>query len=79
MSEATALPVRHDDLGLLYRRTELEKQGVTFGQAPPVVGMPRYPLRWVASWRADGTDHESEPMPMPALIPHMEKMTGGQP
>jgi hypothetical protein len=78
MSEeaSTALPpVRHDDLGLLYRRTELEKQGVTFGQAPPAVGMPRYPLRWVASW--DG--HESDPMPMPELISHVEEIMRGQP
>ena len=70
----TALPVRHDDLGLLYRRTELEKQGVTFEQAPPAIGMPRYPLRWVASRDGD----KSDPMTMPDLIPHVEETIGEQ-
>ncbi len=76
MSEETAaLPARADDLSLLYRRCDLEKQGVSFAQAWHDGTAPRYPLRWVASWG----DREAGPLPMPELVPAVEQLLGGKP
>ena len=78
--DAPTLPVRADDHALLFRRTKLESQhGVTFELHPRAHGdtAPRYPLQWVAAWRdASGTEHNTEPMPMVKLIPHLEGIHG---
>jgi hypothetical protein len=63
-----------DDLGLLYRRETLANRGVQFRMHPDTE--QRYPLKWVATWRADGADHESDPLPMRELIPYVEGMLG---
>jgi hypothetical protein len=80
MSETTTGPLKHDDLGMLYRRQHLEDHhGIRFQQQPRANGdtTPRYPLRWTATWKAASGDRvTSEPMPMPDLIPHVEQKLG---
>jgi hypothetical protein len=80
---------RRDDLGLLYRRLTLtDNHGVTFTQYRPEIpdSQPRYPLRWIATWTevatsTDDQDHEREagPLPLPQLIPDVEKTLGIRP
>jgi hypothetical protein len=83
MSDELPAPRKTDDHALLLRRAELtDVHGVAFTLYRPDIpdGEPSYPLRWVADWTDAHGPHASEPMPMTALVPAVEKALGlGEP
>jgi hypothetical protein len=80
----TTIPTR-DGPTLLQRRTRLsDERHVTFTRYKPEEpdSAPEYPIQWLAAWKVPlgsanaGSEQQAGPMPMPELIPAVEKALG---